>query len=156
MRFLFQTAAVICLCFVLGACTASTASTHTEQPVSGSSQNYDNLNYYYEFDDILIPKELDFQAGDSYTLDNRKFRVGIMKFTGRVEIPDLLQFFINNMTKDNWEKTSAVKGKTSILSFEKFNKSCVIQVEDTFARDTVTIIAVETKDGSNSETNLAK
>jgi hypothetical protein len=156
MRFLFHFGAVVCLCFVLGACTASTASTSADQPVNSSAQNYEDLNYYYEFDDILIPKELDFQSDDSYTLDNRKFRVGIMKFTGRVEIPDLLQFFLNNMAKDNWEKIAAVKGKTSILSFEKFNKSCVIQVEDTFARDTVTIIAVETKDGSGSETDLAK
>lgn len=155
MRLLFHAGVLLCLCFLFCACTPK-SRTSTQQETSAVSQGYENTHFYYEFDDILIPRELDFQSEDSYTLDNRKFRVGIMKFTGRVEIPDLLQFFINNMAKDNWERTTAVKGKTSVLSFEKFNKSCVIQVEDTFARDTITVIAVENKDSGNTERTLRK
>lgn len=138
---------------VFGACTPKSPS--SDGGSHSAQENYEDLNYYYEFDDILIPKEIDFQSDESYTMDNKKFRVGIMRFTGRVEIQDLIQFFMNNMAKDNWERTTAVKGKMSILSFEKFNKSCVIQIDDSFTRATVTIIAVETKDGS-SEANLAK
>lgn len=154
MRIFSNFVIAVALLAMFGACTPKTTSTPESNYESGQ-QSYEDLNYYYEFDDILIPKELSFQSDESYTLDNRKFRAGIMKFTGRVEIPDLLNFFINNMAKDNWEKIAAVKGKTSVLSFEKFNKSCVIQVEDSFARATVTIIAVETKNG-NSESDLAK
>lgn len=154
MRTLSRFFFVLLILGMVGACTPKSPSSGDggAEPVE---QNYENLNYYYDFDDILIPRELDFKTDESYTLDNKKFRVGIMRFTGRVVIQDLIQFFVNNMAKDNWERTAAVKGKISVLSFEKFNKSCVIQIDDSFARATVTVIAVENKDGS-SEASLAK
>ncbi len=37
------------------------------------------------------------------------------------------------------------------MNFEKFNKSCVIQVDDSFGSATTTIIAVEVKDADTSE-----
>jgi len=154
MRMVSRFVVVLLMFGMFAACTPKSPSSG-EGGAQPSEQTYENLNYYYEFDDILIPKELDFKADESYTLDNKKFRAGIMRFSGRVVVQDLLQFFMNNMAKDNWERTSAVKGKMSVLSFEKFNKSCVIQVDDSFAKATVTIIAVETKDGS-TESNLSK
>lgn len=92
---------------------------------------------------------------ESYTLDNRKFRAGIMKFKGRVYVQDLIQFFLNNMVKDNWEKIASVKGKLSVLSFEKFNKSCIIQIEDSFGSAKVTIIAVEAKDAQSDAPSVS-
>ncbi|WP_147819537.1 hypothetical protein [Salidesulfovibrio onnuriiensis] len=154
MRMFSRFVAVLFILALLGACTPKSTSSG-DSGSEPASQSYENLNFYYDFDDILIPKELDFQPDESHTLDNKKFRAGIMRFTGRVDIQDLIQFFINNMAKDNWERTATIKGKVSVLSFEKFNKSCVIKVDDTFAKATVTIIAVETKDGS-SETSLGK
>ncbi len=83
---------------------------------------------------------------ESYKLDNTKFRAAIMKFKGRVEVLELVQYFVNNMAKDNWTLQSNNKsGKLSVLNFEKFNKSCVIQVDDSFGSASITIIAVEVK-----------
>jgi hypothetical protein len=71
-----------------------------------------------------------------------------MKFKGRVEILELVQYFLNNMAKDNWKLVSNNKAATvHVLNFEKFNKSCVIQINDSFATSTTTIFAVEVKDG---------
>lgn len=127
---------------VFAGCTAVTSSTNT---TSDGQVTYEDPNFYYDFDDILIPKELNYKDDESYNLDNRKFRAGIMKFSGRIESADLVQFFQTNMTSDNWETTSAVKGPLSVLSFEKPNKSCIIQIEDGLGSAKVTIIAVETK-----------
>ncbi|WP_018124187.1 hypothetical protein [Desulfovibrio oxyclinae] len=122
---------------------------------SGSQSEYTDTNYYYDFQDILIPRELEYVDEESYTLDNRKFRAGIMKFKGRVVVQDLIRFFLNNMAKDNWEKIASVKGKISVLSFEKFNKSCIIQIEDTFGSAKVTIIAVEAKEAQSSAPSIS-
>lgn len=152
MRMLSRLVLVLLVLGMFAGCTAAkTSSGSGAEPVE---HTYENPNFYYDFDDILIPKELNFQADESHVLDNKKFRVGIMRFTGRVEISDLIQFFINNMAKDNWERTATVKGKISVLTFEKFNKSCVIKIDDSFASSTVTVIAAESKDGS-SERDLA-
>jgi hypothetical protein len=135
------------LLLALGACT-TTGSSSTESS-SATAVEYQEPDYYYDFDDILIPKEIKYVENESYKLDNAKFRAAIMKFKGRVEVLELVQYFINNMAKDNWTLISNNKaGKLSVLNFEKFNKSCVIQVDDSFGSATTTIIAVEVKDGS--------
>lgn len=135
----------------MAACTTTgttSSSTTNGQP---ETARYQEPDYYLDFDDIMIPKEIDYIEDDSYKLDNAKFRAAIMKFSGRVEILELVQYFINNMTKDNWTLISNNKASTvHVLNFEKFNKSCVIQIDDSFAYAKTTIFAVEVKDGGNS------
>ncbi|GAB7021616.1 hypothetical protein [Salidesulfovibrio brasiliensis] len=142
------------LCLFAG-CTTTSSNTTSGQQTDSPQREYSQTNFYYDFEDILIPSELEYVDEESYTLDNRKFRVGIMKFKGRVVIQDLIQFFLNNMAKDNWEKIASVKGKISVLSFEKFNKSCIIQVEDSFASAKVTIIAAEAKDAQSDAPSVS-
>ncbi|MUM77612.1 hypothetical protein GKC30_08205 [Pseudodesulfovibrio sp. F-1] len=138
---------VLALVFALSAC-ATTGSGGSDSSATTATQ-YQEPDYYYDFDDILIPKEIKYVENESYKLDNAKFRAAIMKFKGRVQVLELVQYFINNMAKDNWTLVSNNKaGKLSVLNFEKFNKSCVIQVDDGFGTATTTIIAVEVKDGS--------
>jgi hypothetical protein len=135
----------------LAACTttSTTSSKGTEQPAAAEYQEPD---YYLDFDDIMIPKEIDYLNDGSYKLDNTKFRASIMKFKGRVEIPELVQYFINNMTKDNWTLVSNNKASSvQFLTFEKYNKSCVIEIDDTFASATTTIFAVEVKDSGDAK-----
>lgn len=137
---------LICIS-MLAACTTTGTSGSTD-PAGSSEVQYSEPDYYYDFDDILIPKEISYVDDESYKLDNAKFRAAIMKFKGRVEVLELVQYFINNMAKDNWTLNSNNKsGKLSVLNFEKYNKSCVIQVDDSFGQAKTTIIAVEVKDG---------
>lgn len=133
-------------------CACTTTGSNSASPDNGQSPEaqYSEPDYYLDFDDIMIPKEIDYVDDGSYKLDNAKFRASIMKFKGRVEILELVQYFINNMTKDNWTLLSNSKTSSShILNFEKYNKSCVIQIDDTFASATTTIFAVEVKDGDS-------
>jgi hypothetical protein len=57
---------------------------------------------------------------------------------------DLINFFINNMSKDNWNLETSLKAAKSVLVFDKPNKSCVIQITDGF-QSTATVLAVEYK-----------
>lgn len=149
MRSFTKLLLALMLVIALGACatTSRTTSSDGGEPAAASNQSPD---YYLDFDDIMIPKEIDYVNGESYKLDNAKFRASIMKFKGRVEIPELVQYFINNMTKDNWTLISNNKASSiQILTFEKFNKSAVIQINDSFASANITIFAVEVKDSGD-------
>jgi hypothetical protein len=149
MRFFTQCIFALLLVGILSACTTTRTSSSQNNTGQSPEAQYQEPDYYLDFDDIMIPKEIDYVNDGSYKLDNAKFRASIMKFKGRVEILELVQYFINNMTKDNWTLISSNKASSiHILNFEKFNKSCVIQIDDSFASATTTIFAVEVKDAS--------
>ncbi len=155
MRFFTQFLIILASLTLFAACTATGKNTAGADPASASTAaEYQDPDYYYDFDDILIPKEIDYLEDQSYKLDNNKFRAAIMKFKGRVEVLELVQYFVNNMVKDNWTLVANNKaGKLSVLTFEKFNKSCVIHIDDSFASANTTIIAVEVKDENAMEKN---
>lgn len=147
MRSFMKLLFMVSLLFLFAACTTTGSKSADADPAGGTKATQQEPDFYYDFDDILIPKEISYVDDDSYKLDNAKFRAAIMKFKGRVEVMELVQYFVNNMTKDNWTLLSNNKtGTLSVLSFEKFNKSCVIQVDDSFGSAKITIFAVELKD----------
>ncbi|MCJ2165162.1 MULTISPECIES: hypothetical protein [unclassified Pseudodesulfovibrio] len=149
MRFFTQCIFALILVGMLAACTTTRTGSSQNNTGQSPEAQYQEPDYYLDFDDIMIPKEIDYVNDGSYKLDNAKFRASIMKFKGRVEILELVQYFINNMTKDNWTLISSNKASSiHIMNFEKFNKSCVIQIDDAFASATTTIFAVEVKDAS--------
>jgi hypothetical protein len=139
---------------VCGLCACSgmnTSSGGNTAPASGGGQTetYDNPNYYYLFDDILVPNGMEHTAADDFSFDTQQFKAGIQNFEGRVVYDDLVNFFQNNMVKDGWRKVSAVRSKKSILIFEKSNKAAIIEMEDGF-KSKAKVFALEYKNGAPS------
>jgi hypothetical protein len=146
--------ALLCLCLTLVVCACSglnTKSNSDPAPASGGSQaeTYDNPNYYYLFDDVLIPNGMEHSAEEDFSFDTQQFKAGIQIFQGRVVFDDLINFFLNNMIKDGWKKVSAVRSKKSILIFEKTNKAAIIELVDGY-KAKATVFALEYKSGGSS------
>lgn len=85
---------------------------------------------YYEFDDVLVPKELKVQNKDSFIYLTSGMTAGLLTLKGRVNPNSLIAFFENNMAKDNWAKISSFKSDRSILLFQKPARSCVILITE--------------------------
>lgn len=137
------------LVLVLGASACATKNTSTEasndahpQAQNSYEQTYDNPNYYYDFDDVLIPRELTPVDSEKYVFTDTRFHAGFRIFEGRVVAEDVYNFFSNNMLKDNWVQKFSLKTARSVLVFEKPNKSCTITIEDGF-KTKVTVFAIE-------------
>jgi len=142
MKILF----LVALMALLTACGGMSSRSSNANANPSQQANYQEPDYYLDFDDIRIPKEIDYQPKESYKLDNVKFRASIMRFEGRVNVTELIQYFLNNMAQDNWTLVSNNKASTiQVLNYEKHNKSCVIQVEDSFSTTKTSIFAVEVK-----------
>lgn len=128
--------------------TRATSDTGPAAPGS-NVETYENPNYYYLFDDILVPNGMEHTAGDDFSFDTQQFKAGIQNFEGRVVFDDLINFFLNNMVKDGWRKVSAVRSKKSILIFEKANKAAIIELTDGF-KAKATVFALEYKSGGGN------
>jgi hypothetical protein len=145
LKFLLFPVLTLSLCACSGLNTRS--NTDPAPATGGQAETYDNPNYYYLFDDILIPNGMEHSPDDDFSFDTQQFKAGIQIFQGRVVFDDLINFFQNNMVKDGWSKVSAVRSKKSILVFEKSNKAAIIELEDGF-KAKATVFALEYKAGA--------
>lgn len=136
----------------LTGCLAGT-NTKSEEPaatVSGATESFEEFVPYTEFDDIAVPNELSRVPAQSYVADGKDFKYGKIVLKGRVENQSLIDFFKNQMVKDNWTLVSAFTSTVSALTFEKPYKSCTIRIFDGSYNTEVEIYAVEMKSGPMS------
>jgi hypothetical protein len=85
---------------------------------------------YYDFEDVLIPVELTILQDKSMIVSTPGFTSGILMLKGRVDRRSLINFFNNNMRKDNWTMVSQIASPNmAILVFEKPMKSGVISIK---------------------------
>ncbi|MFH1102929.1 MAG: hypothetical protein V1714_04095 [Pseudomonadota bacterium] len=87
-----------------------------------------DLPLYYDFGDVLVPKELKAEKKLSFIYRTAGLTTGVLTLKGRVELNSLIAFFESNMTKDNWQKLSEFKSPRTILLFQKEHRYCMINI----------------------------
>ena len=85
---------------------------------------------YYDFGDVLIPRELKLDVNSSFVYHTSGFTAGILAFKSKVELKSMVDFFENNMMKDNWKPIGTFKSPRTLLLFQKENRWCVINITD--------------------------
>ena len=85
---------------------------------------------YYDFEDILLPKEMKLVPSSSLLFETPQIKAGVICFEGRVDPVSLFDFFVENMPKDNWQLRSYFKYGRYILVFEKPDKDCIININE--------------------------
>jgi len=85
---------------------------------------------YYDFDDILVPKEMELVPKSSLLFETPELKAGVIFFEGRVDPVSLFDFFMTNMPKDNWQLRSYFKYGRYIIVFEKPDKDCIISIDE--------------------------
>ncbi len=131
----------------LTGCLATTNKSSEEPAVaaSGVTESYEEFVPYTEFDDIAVPNELSRVPERTFIYENSDFKTGMIVMKGRVENQSLIDFFVNQMGKDNWTKESSIMSTVSTLVFKKPYKSCMIRITDGTYNTEVEIYAVELK-----------
>jgi len=81
---------------------------------------------YYDFRDVLIPNELNIV--ETSITGTGEHAQGIMSLKGRVELSSIVNFFANNMAKDNWKLISVFKSPITYMLFNKDKRWCVINI----------------------------
>jgi hypothetical protein len=85
---------------------------------------------YYDFGDVLVPKELKVDKKSSFIYQTEGFSAGVLVLKGRIETSSLISFFETNMTKDNWHMISSFKSERTMLLFQKAHRWCVMSITD--------------------------
>ena len=97
---------------------------------AGASVSAETTSYYYDFEDVLVPQDMEKDKDESYVFSTNNIKAGVLVFDGRVESTSLTEFFKDNMAKDGWNLVSSVVGKRTLLFFDKPSKFCIISIMD--------------------------
>jgi hypothetical protein len=89
-----------------------------------------NVEPYFptDFKEILIPAELQYQRDESITVKTDSFNGGILKFSGRVDVNSLTDFFLNSMHNNGWSLSGSVNHKKTLLIFNKMGSNCMVTI----------------------------
>jgi hypothetical protein len=83
-----------------------------------------------EFDDVLIPREMDINKDASAIYRREGKSAGLLRLSGRVEAGSLVRYFQNNMASEGWRPISQFRSPHSLMLFQKENRMAVIAIED--------------------------
>jgi len=132
--------------FILITGCASTKTQNSQQAQASLQQNSTSMPVYYDFGDVLVPKELDLIKKDSFVY----LSSGVLSLKGRVDINSLITFFENNMAKDNWRMLSSFRSPKTIILFQKENRWCIINIKEEMFKVYVEIWVAPTLNGVNT------
>jgi hypothetical protein len=83
-----------------------------------------------EFDDVLIPREMDINKDASAIYRREGMSAGLLRLSGRVETGSLVRYFQNNMASEGWRPIGQFRSPQSLMLFQKGNRMAVIAIED--------------------------
>lgn len=83
-----------------------------------------------EFDDVLIPREMDIDKDSSAIYRREGMSAGLLRLSGRVEMSSLMRYFQNNMANEGWRPISQFRSPHSLMLFQKGKRMAVIAIED--------------------------
>ena len=144
---------MIAMIISIGGCSSLTQKNDTATaPSTKTSSGVPAL--YYDFGDVLVPKELKVDKKSSFIYQTEGFSAGVLVLKGRIETNSLISFFETNMTKDNWNLISSFKSERTMLLFQKVHRWCVINITDETFNTYVEIWVAPTTKGT--QTGLLK
>ena len=107
---------------------SSTVKERKGEPAKGEGES---VGQYYHFEDVRVPRELNYRQNKSFIYETPRFKTGVLVFSKwRLDVESLIDFFTYHMEKDNWKLVNSFKGKESILNFSKPDKTCSIKITE--------------------------
>jgi hypothetical protein len=118
---------MMALLLLVAACSSTPKTTDGSE---AQEKNNEETPLYYDFGDVLIPRELELDVNSSFVYHTSGFTAGILAFKSKVELGSMVNFFESNMAKDNWQAVGTFKSPRTLLLFQKENRWCVINITD--------------------------
>lgn len=119
-------------CSTLNTGNQSTSAANTSASVAppAAPEIKENVPVYYDFGDVMLPRELKVDKKDSFVMTSGGMTTGVLTLSGSVDGSSLVTFFQNKMPVDGWREMGAFRSARSIMLFEKSARWCVISIAD--------------------------
>ena len=92
-----------------------------------------------KFNDIPAPTGFKFLPEESYTFESAGVRVGILKYRGKADVEQVVNFYKDQMPLYNWNLLNVMEYGERLLNFEREQESCIINLASKGRNITVTV-----------------
>ncbi|TAM40609.1 hypothetical protein EPN54_02515 [bacterium] len=82
-----------------------------------------------KFNDIPVPVGLKNLPSQSYSFESSGVRVGVLKYQGKNNPDQVVNFYKEQMPMYNWNLVNIVEYGQRLLNFERDNETCIITME---------------------------
>lgn len=130
MNKLFIATLAMAVLLVLPGCQSALQNRDQGTAASSQPQAAAAVGTYQEFDDVLIPNDMELVDKNSFVFETPQFKTGILTYKGKVDAVSLANFFEKELIKDNWKLRSKMKYNRTIMVFEKPDRDCIINILD--------------------------
>ena len=138
-RYLNMAMAVVLMMAVAGCSGSRNYRSDSDTPTDTAGTHGQAAPSYYDFGDVLIPKELKVLKNASFVYTTGGISAGVLSLKGYVDAHSLITFFESNMAKDNWKVVGAFKSPRTVLLFGKESRWCVINITEQMTTTAVEI-----------------
>jgi len=122
--------ALLCSCIFIF-CSCST--------VPGSDKSSVLQATVSKFSDIPVPVGLKALPEASYSFQSSGVRVGVLKYRGKGDADQIINFYKEQMPMYNWNLVNVIEFGQRLLNFEREGESCIITLQPKGSNVTVTI-----------------
>jgi hypothetical protein len=81
-----------------------------------------------KFSDVPIPVAFKSLTQDSYTFESAGIRVGILKYQGKADVEQVVNFYKDQMPLYNWNLLNVIEYGERLLNFEREQETCIIRI----------------------------
>jgi len=82
-----------------------------------------------KFSDIPVPVGLKNLPAQSYSFESSGVRVGVLKYQGKNNPDQVVNFYKEQMAMYNWNLVNIVEYGQRLMNFERENETCIITME---------------------------
>ena len=130
----------VCIFLVVtGGCAELTLSGKKEGSVEAGKEPQPLSATSSAFEDVMVPRAMDLDRGESMVYESHNLRMGVLYYSGKGELPDVVEFFKKNMKKDGWELLNSFQHKSYVLNFFNGDRSCIIFAEQKVGKTNIQI-----------------
>ncbi|MDD5465337.1 MAG: hypothetical protein PHP73_03235 [Candidatus Omnitrophica bacterium] len=92
-----------------------------------------------KFSDVPVPVGLKSLPQESYSFESSGVRVGVLKYQGKANADQVINFYKEQMAMYNWNLVNIVEYGQRLINFERENETCIITLEPKGNNITLTI-----------------
>lgn len=117
--------ATICFLLSIALTGCSTMSGNKEAANPGSLSPQGIL----KFTDVPVPVGLKSLPEQSYSFESSGVRVGVLKYQGKNNADQIVNFYKEQMPMYNWSLVNIVEYGQRLMNFERENETCIVTLQ---------------------------